>query len=64
MSSPPDDDEIHSITLSICQTLMQRLERYALHAGSTPEAILLQSIESFLDAYPLPDQDTGHADER
>jgi len=37
------------IGLSIAPALMKRLTRYATERGTTPEAILLESVQAFLD---------------
>jgi hypothetical protein len=39
-----------NVNLSIEARLMARLMRYARQHGTTPEALLLQSVEAFLDS--------------
>jgi len=53
--SDPDPASQTRVDLWVCTVLMDRLVRYARQRGSTPEAILLQSVESFLDGYPIPE---------
>ena len=51
-TSPPANTCV--ITLSLCQILMERITHYAQQKSTTPDAILLESIEAYLTQYPLP----------
>lgn len=41
-----------SLDLEIDAALMDRLTRFASERGITTEALLIQSVEFFLDSYP------------
>jgi len=43
---------------------MARVTAYARRRGTTPEAVLLQSIQAFLDTYPLPEDDRASGGDR
>ncbi|WP_395066243.1 hypothetical protein [Paraburkholderia silvatlantica] len=53
-ASNPDSTN-QRITLSLSGALMERLQRYARQSGTSPEAILLESVATFLDRFPLTD---------
>jgi hypothetical protein len=52
------------IEIAVSARLMARVTAYARRRGTTPEAVLLQSIQAFLDTYPLPEDDRASGGDR
>ncbi|CAB3758724.1 hypothetical protein [Paraburkholderia humisilvae] len=48
-------DSPNRVDLSLDARLMKRLVRYARQRGTTPEAILIQSVTVYLDGAVAPD---------
>lgn len=48
----PERKSSHRVDVSVDADLMARLVRYARQHGTTPEALLLQSVQWFMERHP------------